>query len=315
MTERPAELRLAPPNAVISLATMKFRLPLLACWLALAPWLAAQAIRVELLTEQDQFLPGEPLLVGVRITNLSGRPLQFGVSPDWLNFAVKGPRGEPITRSAEFRAPGAVVIQNAETQTRKVDISPFFDLTQPGPYTLTALVRVEESGEFRPSQGPRRFEIVKGTRVWEQAFGAPAGSDPSLPETRKFALVRSPNPKRMRLYLRLTDAEEKRILKVVSLGQAFTFNTPEVQMDRLSLLHVLHQTAARSFTYHVISPDGDVVLRHTYEHEGTRPALKNDADGRTAVAGGIRKAGASDFPPPEPPLVAPRPPEPKSPAP
>ena len=294
---------------------MKRFLSFLGCWLALAPWLAAQQVRIELMTEQDQFLPGEPLLIGVRITNLSGRPLQFGTEPDWINFVVKGLRDEPVSRLVDIRAPGAVVIQNSETQTRKVNITPFFDLTRPGPYTISATVKMQESGEYRPSLAPRRIEIVKGTRVWEQLFDAPRGSDLALPEARKYALVRSPNPKRMRLYLRLTDVEEKRILNVTSLGQAFTFNTPEAQMDRTSLLHVLHQTGARSFTYHVISPDGEVVMRRIYDYEGTRPGLKTDPEGQLAEAGGVRKPDANDLPPPDAPPEVPRLPEPKPPAP
>lgn len=251
--------------------------------------------------EQDQFIPGEPIVIEVRITNVSGAPLRFGVDRDWISIEVKGLRGETVTRIAEVSAPGAVVIQNAETQSRKIDITPFFDLTRTGQYRVVAHVKVRETGEFEMSAKDKRFEILKGTRVWEQAFGVQGGSDPALPDARKFALIRSSNPKKMRLYLRLTDIDEKNIFKVLTLGQALTFNQVEAKLDRMGLLHVLHQTGSKSFTYHVISPDADLVMRHTYDYEGTRPMLKGDGEGRVAVTGGLRKPSASDLPEPKPP--------------
>jgi len=60
----------------------------LALWLASLAGVTAQ-VTVEVLQEQDQFLPGEALPVAARITNRSGRPLTLGNEQDWLTFSIE----------------------------------------------------------------------------------------------------------------------------------------------------------------------------------------------------------------------------------
>src|SRR6516164_11687340 len=54
--------------------------------------LSAQ-VTVEILTDQDEFLPGEAIPVIARITNRSGQTLTFAHDKDWLKFSVQAHEG------------------------------------------------------------------------------------------------------------------------------------------------------------------------------------------------------------------------------
>ena len=54
---------------------------------------AQVSVEVVFEQDQDQFLRGEAIKAGVRITNLSGRTLHFGEDDDWLTFTVQSREG------------------------------------------------------------------------------------------------------------------------------------------------------------------------------------------------------------------------------
>jgi hypothetical protein len=91
---------------------------------------------------------------------------------------------------------------------------------------------------------------------------------------------------------------EAKVFRVAPLGVLLSFTTPEAQIDRSSNLHVLFQDRARSFSYCVIAPDGEVIIRQTHDYADTRPRLRPEDDGRIIVSGGQRRILLSDFPPP-----------------
>jgi len=104
--------------------------------------------------------------------------------------------------------------------------------------------------------------------------------------------------KQMMLYVRLTDLSEQKVFKVFPAGRLLSFSKPEARIDRASNLHLLFQTGARSFLYQVIDPEGDVLVRQTYDYTSTRPVLRGDQEGKTFVQGGIRHTTATDIPAP-----------------
>jgi hypothetical protein len=84
----------------------------------------------------------------------------------------------------------------------------------------------------------------------------------------------------------------------VPLGTLLSFSAPEPLIDKSSNLHVLFQHSAHSFLYSVVTPDGEQLIRHTYDYAGSRPRLRAEEDGRVAVYGGSRRILLSDLPPP-----------------
>jgi hypothetical protein len=170
---------------------------------------------------------------------------------------------------------------------------PCFDLSQPGRYTVTANVRIKEWNEDVTSK-PKGFEIVRGTKLWEQEFGVPL--NPGAPESRKYTLQQASYRKQLKLYLRVTDLDDHRVFRVFPLGPLVSFSQVEAQVDKTSDLYALFQTGARSFLFYVINPNGEVLIRQTYDYAATRPTLRSNDEGRIFVMGGSRRPTGSDIP-------------------
>lgn len=255
---------------------------------------AAAQITVEVLLEQEQFLPGEPLRAGVRVINRSGQRLQLGTQPDWLTFAVESRDGHVVGTRGTVPVLGEFELGPSQMGTKYVDLAPYFTLTRAGRYTVTATVRIAEWDRDFTSR-PRAFEIIAGTKLWEQEVGVPqpAGGEP---EVRKYLLQQANYLKQLRLYLRITDAMEVGTHRVLNLGPMVSFSRPEVQVDDASQAHILFQSGARTFLYHVVRPDGTIAVRQTYEFGQSRPRLRMDTEGKITVAGGVRRTSLDDIP-------------------
>src|SRR5262249_6570156 len=116
---------------------MKFLFPIVSGCLAFA-FLAPAQVTVELALEQAQFLPGESLTVGVRITNFSGQTLHVGKDSDWLHLTIEGRDNYVVPRTADLPVEGAIDIESSKVVTRRVDVAPCFALARPGRYTVSA---------------------------------------------------------------------------------------------------------------------------------------------------------------------------------
>lgn len=268
--------------------------PLTFALLFAAASVATAQLTVEVLLDDLEFLRDESLTLRVRVTNRSGQPLRLGQSNDWLSFTVEGQDGSAVPRLAEPRVAGAFTLDSAQSATKTVDIMPGFDFGQPGRFTVTATVKVPQwDGEIT---SPRKsFHIIRGTRLWEEEFGVPVKE--GAPEMRKYSLVRASGLKHSRLCVRVTDPQENRVFRVVSLGQAVSFGHPEARVDRASTLHVLFQNGARTFLYCAFDPQGEWIARQSFDYTTSRPTLRVNPAGRVVVEGGARRYTPADLPP------------------
>jgi len=271
-------------------------------WLACAGLVlatgAAGQVTVDVVLEQEQFLPGEAVPVAVRITNLSGQTLRLGGEPEWLSFAVESRDGFIVAKTGEPPVLGAFDLASSQRATKRVDLAPCFNLTREGRYTVRATVRVAQWDLQFPS-APTPFDIIRGARLWEREFGVPqTAASNAPPELRKYILQQANYLKNeLKLYLRLTDTTEARVFRVFAIGPMVSFGRPEAQVDSRSNLHVLYQYGKTAFRYTVINPEGDILLRRTYDIGPTRPRLALDAAGQIGVAGGLRRITPDDLPP------------------
>jgi hypothetical protein len=268
--------------------------------LLLSLWMAGQAahaqVSVELVLDQEQYLRDEPLPIRVRVTNRSGQPLRLGADNSWLRFSIENidqSPPAPVGRVSDVSVSGEFTVESAQVATRLVDLVPAFDLGEPGRYQVTATVSIRQWNDEITSR-PRPFEIVRGVKLWEQEFGVSVKEGP--PEARKYILQQARCNKNLMLYLRLTDLAGERIFRVAQLGPMVSFGQPEAQLDRPGYLHVLVQSGARSFLFSVVSPEGDLVLRQTYDYSTTRPTLRGNDEGHIFVQGGARRIQNSDIP-------------------
>ncbi len=260
-------------------------------YLASALWVGAQ-VSVEVALDQTQLLRDESLPVKVRIVNRSGQTLHLGEGKGWLTFTVQNKEGLLVARGSEVPVEGAFELESSSVATRLVELMPYFDLSIPGQYTVTATIQVPQ-WEREISSRPTPFEIVRGVKIWEEDFGVPG--TPGIPEARKYALQQANYLKELTLYVRLTNPSETKVFRVFPIGPLLSFSRPEAQIDRESKLHVLWQTGARSFQYCVVTPDGDLVRRQIHSYTQTRPVLRS-RDGEIVVSGGMRRLSRTDIP-------------------
>ena len=261
---------------------------------------ASAQVTVDLLFDQDQYLPAESLVLGVRVTNFSGQTLHFGKENDWLAISIEAGDGLHVHQVADVPVAGEFAVESSSRATRRFDLAPYFDLDRPGRYQVTVSAKVSDWGTTVTSK-PKHFDVIRGTTLWTQAFGVPNPPDQAhvRPEVRRYALQQAIYLRQMKLYVRVSDSTDSHVLSVFPIGPMVSFSRPETQIDKSSNLHVLYQTGARSFNYSVINPNGVRIASQTHEYTSTRPVLSVDNEGKIVVAGGVRRIAASDLPAPQ----------------
>jgi hypothetical protein len=271
---------------------------LLGVWLASLACACGQ-VTVEVVLDQQQFLPGESLPIAVRVVNRSGQTLRLGDDDEWLAVAVMAREGGVVSRTGDLPVRGEFTLGSSQRATRRLDLAPYFNLARQGRYLVQATVRIAAWDQQFTSE-PVSFDIISGSRVWEREFGVPNRAVNGAPEVRKYILQEANYLKRnLRLYLRLTDADETRIFRVLAIGPMVSFGKAEPQLDSRSNLHLLYQRGRASCSYTVINPDGDILVRQMYDITGSRPRLQLNAAGEITVVGGMRRFTEDDLPPRE----------------
>jgi hypothetical protein len=269
-----------------------FSLALLVCFRASAQ------VNVEMTLEQDQFLPSESLPVAVHITNRSGQSLHLGADTNWLTFDVESADSFIVLKKADVPVQGEFELGSSEVATKRVDLAPYFVLTQSGRYHIIATVRIKAWG-MEVTSPPQSFDVINGPKLWSQTFGVPvpAGAGNQPPEVRKYTLEKANYLRsQLRLYALVGNESESRVFKVVVLGRMVSFGQPEAQLDQLSNLHVLWQNGGSVFSYAVVSPAGAVLQREIYDYINTHPRLGTNDSGDIVVIGGMRRVKPETLP-------------------
>jgi hypothetical protein len=256
---------------------------------------ASAQVDVELSLDQNEFLPSESLPLAVKITNRSGQQLHLGADANWLTFDVEAADGFVVIKNAEVPVTGAFDLETAQLAIKRVDLQPYFSLTKPGRYHVTATLRIKAWG-VEIASAPKSFDVITGAKLWAQDFGVPSGTN-AAPDVRKYTLEQANYLKeQLRLYVQVSDPAEAVVYKVSALGPMVSFSHPEAQVDRHSRLNVLWQTGAQTFSYAVVNPDGSVASTDYYENYFSRPRLTITNDGDVAVVGGTRRPRPSELP-------------------
>src|ERR1041384_3688372 len=102
---------------------MKFSVPVVGCFIVFAPVISAQ-VNVDLSLGQEQFLPGESIEVGVRITNYSGQKLHVGKDADWLRFTVEGKDDALVSATGEVPVQAEFDVESSKVATRRSPTDP-----------------------------------------------------------------------------------------------------------------------------------------------------------------------------------------------
>jgi hypothetical protein len=261
---------------------------------ALVFFRASAQVGVELVLNQEQFLPSETLPVAVKITNRSGQRVHFGADANWLTFNVESEDGFVVVKKSEVPVDGEFDLESSQLAIKRVDLQPYFVMNKTGRYHITATLHVRDWAAV--TSAPKGFDVINGARLWEQEFGVSTGTNGS-PQMRKYSLEEANYLRSdLRLYARVSDASESQVFKVSAIGPMVSFSDPEAQVDRMSFLHVLYQSGAQTFTYARVAPDGEVVQRETYEYANSHPRLTVNYSGDVIVAGGVRRMKPAELP-------------------
>jgi hypothetical protein len=276
---------------------MKISLPILA--LVLLTFCRASAqVDVEVVMDQEQFLPSESVPVAVRVTNRSGQPLHLGADADWLTFNVESVDGFIVMKNAEVPVLGEFDLGSSQVATKRVDLQPYFDLKRQGRYRIVATLRIKAWSVETPSL-PKEFDVISGAELWSQDFGVPipAGVTNQPPEVRKYTLEEANYLReQLRMYVMVSDPAGSHVFKVSPIGPMVSFSQPEVQLDPLSDLHLIYQSGAKTFTYSVVNPDGTILLQDIYDYVDKRPRLTLNPTGDVVVIGGVRRLKPGELP-------------------
>ncbi|HVU08781.1 MAG TPA: hypothetical protein VHG89_09585 [Verrucomicrobiae bacterium] len=274
---------------------MKLSLAVL-CLAMLTFFNAPAQVTVEVTLDQDQFLPSESLPATVRITNRSGQSLHLGADANWLTFGVESADGFIVVRHDDPPVIGEFDLGSSEVATKRVDLAPYFVLTQSGRYRIIATIHIKDWNTDITS-APCGFDIIHGAKLWSQTFGVPGGPSNQPPEVRKYTLEQANYLRsQLRLYVQVSDDSESRVFKVETLGKMVSFGRPEAQLDRLSSLHVLWQNGGAVFTYAVVNPNGEILETEIYDYVNTRPRLSANDNGDIIVVGGVKRVKAETIP-------------------
>jgi hypothetical protein len=258
---------------------------------------AARAqVSVEVVMDQGQFLPGETVPVAVRVVNHSGQTLHFG-KEDWLSFNVEGMNGFVVVKVDDPPMVHDFDVPTGKVATQHIDLAPYFTLTQPGQFKVSATVTLKAWDQELTSQ-PKSFDVIRGVKLWEQDFGVPdsSGTNGGPPEVRKYVLQKATYLQHLRLYLRLTDETGQRTFRVLGIGPMTSFSDPKTRLDAKNNLHLLYASGARIFSYTEVSPEGVLLKRQMYDYMEGAPRLAVDKTGAVSVNGGHRRVSADDVP-------------------
>lgn len=267
--------------------------------LALAPlWGLRGQVTVELEFDKDFYIADEVMTASVRITNFSGRSLVFGQDNEWLRFLVEQEDGFLAKQKGVAPVAGEFEIPNASRGTRRVNLAPYYKMTLPGRYQVTASVFSQELDEVLRSS-PVQVGIIRATTLWQKEFGIAVEEEggKSSYEIRKYVLIRALNNNRLELYVRVASQDDSKVYGVFPVGNLVAFGSPEAQVDRQSRLHLLQQYGARSFRYLVVTPEGELKIRRRHDYTKSRPRLVRSEQHGIAVLGGIWVRTANDLPP------------------
>lgn len=241
-------------------------------------------VAVEMVLPQDKLLPAEQFLAGVRVVNRSGQPLHLGEGSDWIQFVIEGADSSSLKQLSNPPVQKPFVLESSQQATLKVDLAPCFDLRTIGKYQISAVVKIRDWNSSLTTKS-LPFEVIEGTKLWEQVVGVPGKARTGPPQARKYTLQQANYLKEPRLYLRVSAADGS-VMKILNLGPMLAIGQPDPVLDRSNRLHLLQQTGARVSTYFIINTDGDIESEESYEYAGTRPRLQMDETGRVVVKGG-----------------------------
>ncbi|MES2924278.1 MAG: hypothetical protein V4819_22190 [Verrucomicrobiota bacterium] len=234
---------------------------------------------------KKQYVAGEPVIAVVTITNHAGRVLTFAgdARTPWLDFIVKDSHGQTVT-SRGRSVFGKMTIRAGESLSRQVDIAQYFQLSEPGNFSVGALVHMPgDVGEGAPTNRVL-FNQSPGAPYWTQKVGIPGRPG----QTREFKILNFSGDEKSQIYAQVIDNQTGQNVRTFLLGDVLMLRKPLATVDRQQRMHVLFLATPTMWVHCQIDTDGKLLGRQIHQR-GTQgdPQLLTFGDGTVRVSNSI----------------------------
>ncbi len=259
-------------------------LPTLAALLLCAASAQAQ-IAASLNITKKQHLAGEPVIAVVTITNHSGRDLVFQSDGrfQWMDFMVKKGNGDPVNGKNRVLF-GPMKIQAGQTMAREVDLAQHFQLSEPGNFSVSAVIHMPGQPDAGSSTNRVFFNQSPGRIYWSQKIGLPGKTS----HTREFRLINFTGDSKSQIYAQIVDGMTGQFVRTFLLGDVLLLRKPLATVDRQQRMHVMFLATPTMWVHCVVDTDGRLVDRKIHQRgpQG-EPQLLTFADGSVGVSNSI----------------------------
>jgi len=242
-------------------------------------------IAASLSIPKKQHLAGEPVMAVVTITNHSGRDLVFQSDGrlQWLDFIVKKSSGSTVNPKNRVLF-GPMKIQAGQTLAREVDLTEHFQLSQPGNFSVSAVIQQPGGNSTGSSTNRAFFNQTPGRIYWSQKVGVSGASG----HTREFRVINFTGDSKSQIYAQIVDGMSGQFVRTFLLGDVLMLRKPLATVDRQQRMHVMFLATPSMWVHCVIDTDGRLVDRQIHQRGAQGdPQLLTFADGTVRVANSI----------------------------
>ena len=234
---------------------------------------------------KTQYVAGEPVVVVVTVTNHAGQILTFSgdARTPWLDFIVKDRHGESVTPKGRS-AFGKMTIRAGESLSREVNLAQSFQLSEPGNFSVSALVHMPGDANGGATSNRVLFNQSPGSPYWTQKVGIPGKPG----QTREFRLLNFSGDEKSQIYAQVVDNRTGNNVRTFLLGDVLMLRNPLVTVDRLQRMHVLFLATPTMWVHCQVDSDGKLVDRQIHQR-GTQgdPQLMTFGDGTVRVSNSV----------------------------
>ena len=230
-------------------------------------------------------LAGEPVIAVVTVTNHSGRELAFRSDGrfQWLDFVVKDGNGNSVNPKSR-KLFGPMKIAAGQTLAREVDLSEHFLLTEPGNFSVSAIVRDPSQTGQGSSTNKAFFIQSQGSTYWSQKVGVGG----RFGSTREYRLINFTGDSKSQIYAQVRDGSTGQMVRTFLLGDVLMLRKPVATVDRSQRMHVMFLATPSMWVHCVVNTDGKLVARQIHQRGPVGdPQLLTFGDGTVKVANSI----------------------------
>lgn len=246
---------------------------------------ASAQLSTSLKLSKKQYLAGEPVTAVVTITNHAGQELVFQSDgrTQWLDFILKNSQGETVTPKGRAVF-GRMTIRAGESLAREVDLSQQFQLSEPGNFSVAAVVHLPGDRAQSSSTNRLLFSQSPGVPYWSQKVGV--SGKPG--QTREFRILNFSGDNKAQIYAQIIDNGTGQTVRTFLLGEVLMLRKPLVTVDRQQHLHVMFLATPTMWVHCQIDTDGRLTDRQIHQRgDQGDPQLLTFTDGSVRVGNSI----------------------------